>query len=94
MKKTTVKFQIIKEKGQWPICIAKTKFRTYICLEYLPYEQNYVSYCREFISRWLYGLAIPDDWQEIENKTYMDRFFDMKKAKKIAQPSTLDELPH
>lgn len=93
MRKESIKFTFVKRNGVFPICLAKTKFSNFICLEYLPEEADYLPHCNEFLSSWVHGLAIPNQWQETTDKSIMGRIFEIKVGRKKAYLPPLDNLP-
>jgi hypothetical protein len=93
MKKHSIKFQFIKEKGQWPILIAKTKCCTFICLECHPTESGYFKHCIAFLDGCLNDSGIPTVWQEVEDKTYTGRVVDVKQGREKLKDVPLNKLP-
>jgi hypothetical protein len=83
MIKMKVTFEFIKEEGEWPICIAKTKKGTFICLEYLPRPQSYYRLCQDFLQAFLFGYNHPPQWQEVKRETRVKRASHMKKKEKV-----------
>jgi hypothetical protein len=84
MKKAKLEFEFIKSKGQWPICIAKTKNRTFICLEYFPHQESYTIFCQDFLRAFLHGYSYPKQWQEVTEDACVKEGFHAK-CKEVAR---------
>jgi hypothetical protein len=93
MKNVTVTFEFIKEKEEWPICIAKIGDTTFICLEYLPYRSSYVGYCQKFLEAFLFGHDYSIEWQEVKPKTRIKRASHMRGKEKVRGLLAIEDLP-
>jgi hypothetical protein len=93
MKKATVTFEFVKKKGEGPICIAKTKTSTFICLEYYPTREDYMDLCHQFLYAFIFQTSYPLRWQEIENKTHSGRISHIKRGRRSAGLPQIDAIP-
>jgi hypothetical protein len=93
MKKATVTFEFLKKKGEGPICIAKTKTGTFICLEYYPTREDYMDLCHQFLYAFMFQTTYPLKWQEIESKTRKGRISQINQGRRSVGLPRLHRLP-